>query len=394
MRTTGGKARRLAGAVALAVWLVASPAKAQSVSDYRLPGTNETPNPRSQGPVDPDNPVVRGPAPRPTTSPSPSVTETAPAPQSGPTRTAQPSAPPPSRAATPAPNGREPGPGLALPGATTSAPATPAPSLSLPAAGATGLPTFGPIAEPTQSATAASPSVLSYWPWLAGAAGLLVLLSGLAWWWRRRPAREPVIDFEPPRVAEPAPVAAAPRDEAPSPDPEPASVPEPIMAPAPTGLGIALDARRMSASLVATTLSYNLRLTNHTDQPLSALAIEGDMVAAHASLPPERQIASDHERLELRHALVELAPGESAEFSGDFRLPLAAVTPIRAGHAAYFVPLARLRIEASTPEGSPLIAVQTFVIGEVPENPAAALRPFRLDLGPRTYSNVGQRAVS
>jgi hypothetical protein len=145
---------------------------------------------------------------------------------------------------------------------------------------------------------------------------------------------------------------------------------------------------------MATTLSYRLVVTNRSAQPMSALAVEGDMVSAHSSLPPEQQIASDTHRLELRHALVELAPGESAEFIGDFRLPLTAVTPIRAGQAAYFVPLARLRVEASTPTGRPLVSVQTFVVGELPEIPGAALRPFRLDLGPRTYSRIGQRAVS
>ena len=150
----------------------------------------------------------------------------------------------------------------------------------------------------------------------------------------------------------------------------------------------------MNASLMATTLNYVLKLTNNGSEPLSALAVEGDMISAHASLPPEAQIANDNQRLELRHALVELAPGESAEFSGDFRLPLTAVTPIRAGEAAYFVPLARLRVEASTPSGDSLVKVQTYVVGELPEAPGAALRPFRLDLGPRTYSRVGQRAVN
>jgi hypothetical protein len=159
-------------------------------------------------------------------------------------------------------------------------------------------------------------------------------------------------------------------------------------------LGIALEARRMNASLMATTLSYNLRLTNHSAEPLSALAIEGDMIAAHASLPPERQIASSAQRLELRHALVTLAPGESAEFTGDFRLPLTSITPIRSGNAAFFVPLARLRVEASTVSGNPLVEAQTFVVGELPEQPGAALRPFRLDLGPRNYARIGQRAVN
>ena len=149
----------------------------------------------------------------------------------------------------------------------------------------------------------------------------------------------------------------------------------------------------MSASLMATTLSYALTLTNTTDQPLTALAVEGDMIAAHGSLPADQQIAGDSQRLELRHALVTLAPGESAEFTGDFRLPLATLVPIRAGDAALFVPLARLRIEASTAAGIPLVQVQTWVVGELPEQPGAALRPFRLDLGPRTYSRIGQRTV-
>jgi hypothetical protein len=36
---------------------------------------------------------------------------------------------------------------------------------------------------------------------------------------------------------------------------------------------------------------------------------------------------------------------------------------------------------------------RTWVVGEEAEAPGSPLKPFRLDLGPRTYSNVGQRAV-
>lgn len=139
---------------------------------------------------------------------------------------------------------------------------------------------------------------------------------------------------------------------------------------------------------MATTLTYRLTLTNRSAVPLSALAIEGDMVAAHGQLPAERQVASRDHRLELRHALHALAPGESAEFTGDIRVPLNLITPIRSGELALFVPLARFRIETAS-----VILAQTFVIGETPDDPAAGLRPFRLDLGPRTYSRIGQRAV-
>jgi hypothetical protein len=223
---------------------------------------------------------------------------------------------------------------------------------------------------------------------------VLAGLFGLLWWRQRRPA-QPRLTFEPPVVPVPEP-ESKPRPEpvAASVPPVTAPAPEPQVAPVPTGLAISLEARRMNASLLATTLSYVVKLTNTTDQPLSALAVEGDMIAAHASLPAEQQIANQGQRLELRHALVSLAPGESAEFSGDFRLPLATLVPIRSGNAAYFIPLARLRVEASTPAGSPLVKVQTWVVGELPEQPGAALRPFRLDLGPRTYSRVGQRAVN
>lgn len=150
----------------------------------------------------------------------------------------------------------------------------------------------------------------------------------------------------------------------------------------------------MNASLVATTLSYRLVVTNRGGTALSALAIEGDMIAAHASLPPESQMAQPAQRLELRHALSALAPGESAEFSGDIRLPLSAITPIRAGNAAYFVPLARFRIEAGEAGGHLQVLARTFVIGETQDFGGAGLRPFRLDLGPRSYSRIDQRAVN
>lgn len=208
-----------------------------------------------------------------------------------------------------------------------------------------------------------------------------------ALWWRRRNAATAPITFERPVVPAPRPQPA--QD---APPPVPAAEPRLAIVLA-DGLGISLEARRMSASLMATTLSYALTLTNSGDEPLLAVMIEGDMISAHASLPPEAQIANDNQRFEPRHALLTLAPGESAEFTGDFRLPLTAVTPIRAGAATYFVPLARLRVEAQTASGDALVQAQTWVVGELPEAPGAALRPFRLDLGPRVYARIGQRTV-
>jgi len=386
-----GDRLRIAGAVALALALVPLPLAAQSANDWRLPGATVTPAPPgSQGPVDRDNPVVTTTAPRPSQSATPT-----------PVATPSPAAPTPAATRSAAPR---PAPTAARP---TASPQTTVPDASaLPPA--TALPTLTPAATtpapvvvpPAPSPQTVEPESGWYWPWITVAAALLALIFAGLWWRKRQEAAVPVVAFERP-VVQPRQPKPQPETQA-QPAPEPAAKPQPAPRPEPgpapvvaveSGLGIALEARRMNASLMATSLNYVLKLTNHGSEPLSALAVEGDMISAHASLPPEAQIANDNQRMEPRHNLVTLAPGESAEFSGVFMLPLTAVTPIRSGDAAFFVPLARLRVQASTPSGRSLVQAQTWVVGELPEDAASALKPFRLDLGPRTYSRVGQRAV-
>ena len=387
MRKFGGSGKAAAGVMALGLLLAPALAPAQSVPDFRSPGSRPTNDPRAQGPVDSDAPIIRA-SPRPAPVPTP-----APLPVASPSAT-------PSAPVTTAPAPRSTGPARApvpLPRTT----AEPQPSASTSAAPSPTTESITPVSLPSGPAlpsAAANPSLSepapppassgSLWPWIAGAAVLLALVFG-ALWWRSRAKQTPLLEFVPPVVLAPAAPPAPQPAAAPN-----ARIPEPQLSAALPGLGMVLEARRMSASLMATTLSYTLTLTNNSPDTLSALAVEGDMIAAHASLPPEQQIASGSQRLELRHALVTLAPGESAEFKGDFRLPLTSLNPIRAGDAAFFVPLARLRVEASTSAGQPLVQVQTYVVGETGDAPGAGLRPFRLDLGPRTYSRIGQRAVS
>lgn len=378
-----GSRLRSVGAIALALSLIPVPLAAQSTNDWRLPGATVRPAPPgSQGPVDRDNPVVT------TTVPSPSQTA-APSPAPAETPSQSPVAGAPARRTPPAtrqaPQAIKPPTASATSVATYQAPASSAAALPAPVAASVPTVTSPPPVAPVEAGSADW-----YWPWIAGAAGLLALVFGGLWWRRRKDTAVPVVHFEPPMVR-PKPVAPAPEPlvaapAAPPPQPQ-------VAAQLPEGLGIALEVRRMNASLMATSLNYVLTLTNHGAEPLSALAVEGDMVSAHASLPPEAQIANDNQRMEPRHSLVTLAPGESAEFTGVFMLPLTAVTPIRAGNAAYFIPLARLRVEASTLGGASLVQAHTWVVGELPEDPGAALKPFRLDLGPRTYSRIGQRAV-
>lgn len=389
----------------LAFALLADTAIAQSASDFRLPEPTPTSTTRAPGPVDPENPGASTPG----TAPSPAPT---------PTRTASPSpAPTASAAAAPAPAaGRSPArsvPGAAPRAAPAAAPgaASPAPVLATPVAESGAPPsTFPPAASgPIGTSGSAVPSFPSltpdaavppadqgaawWWPYLAGGSTALAALFGLLWWRRRSETQDPVAEFEMPVVRAPMPaLAPAPAPAIPEPRLSAAAPPAPIAEP--DRLTLTLEATRLNASLMATTLSYRLKLTNHGTGVLVGLAIEGDMISAHASLPPEQQIAQAGQALELRHALATLAAGESAEFSGEIRLPLSAITPIRAGEQAYFVPLARFRVEAGGPGEDPFFLARTFVVGDVPEGPQTTLRPFRLDLGPRTYSRVSQREVN
>ncbi|MEO0032953.1 MAG: hypothetical protein RIS94_2711, partial [Pseudomonadota bacterium] len=92
------------------------------------------------------------------------------------------------------------------------------------------------------------------------------------------------------------------------------------------------------------------------------------------------------------HRVAALAPGESVTLGGEMRLPLSSVLPIRNGEAQLFVPLTRFDGWASAPDGRGVHARAAFLVGQ--ENAAQPrLAPFRLDLGPRVYDQLGQRAL-
>lgn len=148
----------------------------------------------------------------------------------------------------------------------------------------------------------------------------------------------------------------------------------------------------MSATLVNAVLGYRLVVANHGTAPLTRLTVAGDMVSAHASRPASELLGPDGGQLPSLHRIEQLAPGESLTFGGEMRLPLSAITPIRRGDAALFVPLARVRVEGLDAAGQPLVAHGTFLVGQ----PAASerLQPFRLDLGPRLYSHVAQQLLA
>ncbi len=159
-------------------------------------------------------------------------------------------------------------------------------------------------------------------------------------------------------------------------------------------LDVVLSVRRLSATLMNAVLNYELTVSNNGREPIGPIIVGGDMIGAHASLPDRAQLELSGQAITPLHQLAAIAPGESITLSGEFKLALTAITPIRSGNAALFIPLARFRVEASRRGAPPLVVARTFVVGENQDIPGAALKPFRLDLGPRLYSHIGQRELA
>ncbi|WP_225204817.1 hypothetical protein [Novosphingobium huizhouense] len=210
---------------------------------------------------------------------------------------------------------------------------------------------------------------------------------------RAVPAAEPV---------EPLPAPSPEATAAPAPAPTSAPVPAPSSPPRPRAdasresdpLVLVLQAKRLSATLVNTTLAYRIVALNRGREPLEDIAIGGDMIAAHASRSVEEQLGLVGPELPPIHRIDRLEPGGEVVLEGEMKLPLAAVMPIRHAEQALFVPLARLDAWASATDGRAVRARAAWLVGQEAKPAAARLQPFRLDLGPRIWADLGQRPLA
>lgn len=149
----------------------------------------------------------------------------------------------------------------------------------------------------------------------------------------------------------------------------------------------------MTATLVNATLSYRVSITNTGPAAISDIAISGDMLSAHTSVPQAELLGESDTPLPLLHQLLRLLPGESEVLTDEIRLPLAAIIPIHRGNARLFVPIARIAATGKTDNGSTICLRTAYLVGQA-QDTAARLQPFRLDLGPRVYAGVSQRPVT
>ncbi len=427
---------------ALVIGLLAGPTTAFAQSTWSLPpGQQEGQSPpRSQGPVDPQNPTVNsrdtGAAPAPDAPAATPSTRPAPVQIPAPTIAAPP--PPPRAAERPEPRAAAPVP---APSATPTRPAqapvqeatvaapssaatpSPEPMPSLPAPSETASSQPAPSAQPEISQPEiGQPASAAHWPewWLAIPAALVAVGIGVLALLRRRrapataweeaglePEAEPedelvddaadatltaeaVAALDPVPAVSPIPRVQPPRNPDHERNPGRQPAPQPVPTPAPSGPGVIavhFEPVSLRLSLVYATLQYRLTLSAPEagiSQPWSVL---GDMISAHASLSQAEQLAPDPSSLPLRHSLDGLAPGETRAFKGELQLPLNAIRVMRQGQASLFVPLVRLCLA----DGQGHLERRVFTLGVPGEG--SGLAPIRLDTGPRDHAELAVREI-
>lgn len=374
----------------LALGLATLPAAPLAAQDFQLPpNPAPTPTPRVQGPVDDSGVVPVAPRPIPTATRSPAPVQTsAPPPAPAPTATATPRpraatpqpTPSPSRTATPTPAPRQDAPPsgaplpaqtgqpLPQPGAGTAPVTDPATGSGI-GTGAPGfdLPSAPAPATPVPEATEGDSSLPSWW-WAAALAAIAAL--GLAGWVLSRRQRAPKA---PPEIQRPVIGGAAA-----------GAIDDPLRY-----LKIEVDAVRLSRSVMAATLSYRVTLSNRATEAMRHIVLDGDLTSAHGNAPVSDQLADGSTTLPALHTLDHLGAGQRKTFTGEMRLPLKDVRPIRQGKVPIYIPLVRLKAMAAGAEPK----AYTFVVGKTSNVAGARLQPFRLDTPPQTFSEIGARPL-
>lgn len=350
---------------------------APPLRDFSLPpAPTPTARPQVQGPVDPDAPVPATPrviAPRTTATPAPRPVIRLPEPVPAATANPRPPRPAPATSAAAAVTPARPLPPAAIPAERTSQPTFAQDLPPTPPIAATPQASAPAAASPLPSAIPAAPDApreqgSSLAPFLLAALGIAAAIGGAAWWRRRRATVRPVA-IERPLV--------------------PANDDDGVGAAGRDPLKIELAAVKLTRSFMNATLSYRITLHNRSGRALANVAVAGELIGAHGSQPLESQIASSGTVLPELHRVERLSPGQSRTVDGAMTLPVGAITPIRQGPAALFVPLLRLVV---TGDGVEPLA-RTFVVGQPGVGQTGRLTPFRLDEPPRSYQPLGQRAL-
>jgi hypothetical protein len=244
-------------------------------------------------------------------------------------------------------------------------------------------PQQAPALLPPAEAPAATPAASGWNPlWLALPAALALLAFGA--YFRRRLAGG---------TAREALVAA------PEPQPRPAPVPAPAPKPVPSAAAAGGPRARLEIDFVPVraaatdneaAVHYDLVLRNGGEAPAGNIRIDTRMFNAG----DERGIRAFldgpiHDESGSPHVLVP--PGGDMKLSSATVLPRAELREIELQGRRVFVPVVAVNVAYDWAGGGRGRTSRSWLVGREPDEPAAKMGPFRLDLGPRIYRSVGQR---
>lgn len=153
---------------------------------------------------------------------------------------------------------------------------------------------------------------------------------------------------------------------------------------------IEFTADAASSTLINAILGYSVTLTNESGDRLTNLKLSGAMAQAEKDLAMSDLGFSE----DVLHQIAALDGNDSITLTGELRLPLTAIRPIAFKSQALFIPLARFAVEYLDSDDEKHRQVAAFVVGREYDPPRPRMAPFRLDLGPRSFTPVGQRALS
>ena len=237
-----------------------------------------------------------------------------------------------------------------------------------------------------QPAAVPSSSSASWWPIAAGLGLFGLLLAAVAAF---RRSRKRTAHYE--TVDEPA-TTAAPLNTAIPISPADKYVPQiPTSKPR---LSIDFIPEKASISFTALTVRGELRIINQSDLPAKNMQLRATLISASAQ--QKTQISSFHNALLDTQAeyLGDTQAGEGIVKRIELTVPLADLQSFPLGDQQLFVPILVGNIAYSDEAG---ILSETSkiacMIGREANPPKPKMAPLRLDLGPRSFSPLGQRPL-
>jgi hypothetical protein len=241
------------------------------------------------------------------------------------------------------------------------------------------------------------------WPWLLAA---LALAGGLVYFLRSRTSRwQPAVgmplDAAEPDVAGGAAQRDRHRDAArgkAGAAAVPAAAPAPDIVAAPAaqsgdGIEVTFLPDYAAATFTRVAMRYVLAVRNTGPEMVEHVSIRVAMIPASAEQDGEVAAFIANDGGEEAHRIETIAAGETIEIEGDMALPLSEARPVRYGQRLLFVPVAAFAV-AFVRDGRTCALPLAYMVGVDSGGSQGKMGPLRLDLGPKTYSQVGQRPLA